>query len=436
MDASQAEREAREKATRERLQKRANIIVSILRKFMVEWNAAYMKELEEKRAAAAAKAALKGKRRRKVKAKPDANNKDKKKSKKPKSRMAEVWSLLFSSIDELINKAKRINLEDLYRGAELLAPPELVQLRNILYTANKKVLPKAMNVNQINIKTSLWAAAAAHEYSAVDRTLLYPVPALAVMRDKGLGAKHLQDLGYRERELLRVGFNASDACEVAPHEPARLRAAGLSVSELVAGFGGLMRLPPDLQGFRGIQKLRAAGYSAADMVAGGLDNAWDLARAGFSAAEVYSAGVPAEALRPAGFGLPELRPPGFLGPSLAVLQETDPRLLPPSLEGTRGGIWPRLLQPQAAPGKEHSRSTSAFRFGNRSRPTTAAANANGAPTALSPSSTTSGYVSLRQVAWPDTPGGGGGVAGVPSATVGALPPAPAMSRAASIMSTA
>lgn len=79
---------------------------------------------------------------------------------------------------------------------------------------------------------------------------------------------------------MRVGFSAAEVCEVAPHEPRRLRSAGLSVSELVEGFGGLMRLPPDLQGFRGVQKLRAAGYSAADMVAGGLDNAWDLARAG------------------------------------------------------------------------------------------------------------------------------------------------------------
>lgn len=68
--------------------------------------------------------------------------------------------------------------------------------------------------------------------------------------------------------------------------------------------------------------------------------------AGFSAAEVFTAGVPAEALRPAGYGVPELQPATFLGPSFAPLQDSDPRLLPSPLEGTRGGIWPRMLQTQ------------------------------------------------------------------------------------------
>lgn len=36
----------------ERFQKRANLIVSLFRKFMVEWNGAYMKELEAQRAGA------------------------------------------------------------------------------------------------------------------------------------------------------------------------------------------------------------------------------------------------------------------------------------------------------------------------------------------------------------------------------------------------
>lgn len=34
----------------ERLQKRANLVVNILRKFIVEWNSAYLKELEAARA--------------------------------------------------------------------------------------------------------------------------------------------------------------------------------------------------------------------------------------------------------------------------------------------------------------------------------------------------------------------------------------------------
>ncbi len=57
----------------------------------------------------------------------------------PPAPQAEVWAWLISAFDELISKQKRITLEDLYRGTELLAPAELVQLRNTLYTANKKV---------------------------------------------------------------------------------------------------------------------------------------------------------------------------------------------------------------------------------------------------------------------------------------------------------
>ncbi len=53
-------------------------------------------------------------------------------------RQAEAWSGLMASLDELVNKAKRANLEDMYRGVELLAEHEVVVLRGILATANKK----------------------------------------------------------------------------------------------------------------------------------------------------------------------------------------------------------------------------------------------------------------------------------------------------------
>ena len=89
--------------------------------------------------------------------------------------------------------------------------------------------------------------------------------------------------GYREGDLLRAGFSHEDVCEVSNHDPARLRAAGLSAAEVVAGCsrgGGVGGLPAGLQGFRGVQRLRAAGYSATELVAAGLDNAWDLRQAG------------------------------------------------------------------------------------------------------------------------------------------------------------
>ncbi|KAG2445357.1 hypothetical protein HYH02_008822 [Chlamydomonas schloesseri] len=353
-DPAQLEKErlAKEEARRaqlERLLKRAGVITTVLRKFIAEWTAARQAEQDAARAAAAAKASGKKKGKKKEAKKKEPAGKDGKK-KAPKTPVAEAWSNMMSAMDELVNKNKRVNLEDMYRGAEMLSPTELCTLRNIMATANKKVFPTdGMNLNQLNVKNALWAAAAAHEYAVVDRALAAPAQGLAAMRDKGVGARQLVELGYREGDLLRAGFSHEDVCEVAHHDPARLRAAGLSAAELVAGSSrgaGAGALPPPLQGFRGLQRLRAAGYSAAELVAAGLDNAWDLRQAGFSAADVFTGGVPAEALRPAGYGVPELQPATFLGPSFAPLQTSDPRLLPSPLEGTRGGIWPRMLQTQ------------------------------------------------------------------------------------------
>ncbi|PNW82029.1 hypothetical protein CHLRE_06g270800v5 [Chlamydomonas reinhardtii] len=346
------ERLAKEEARRaqlERLLKRAGVITTALRKFIAEWTTARQAELDAARAAAAAKAGGKKKGKKKEAKKKEPAGKDGKK-KAPKTPVAEAWSNMMSAMDELVNKNKRVNLEDMYRGTEMLSPSELCTLRNIMATANKKVFPTdGMNLNQLNVKNALWAAAAAHEYAVVDRALAAPALGLAAVRDKGVGARQLLELGYREGDLLRAGFSHEDVCEVSNHDPARLRAAGLSAAEVVAGCsrgGGVGGLPAGLQGFRGVQRLRAAGYSATELVAAGLDNAWDLRQAGFSAAEVFTAGVPAEALRPAGYGVPELQPATFLGPSFAPLQDSDPRLLPSPLEGTRGGIWPRMLQTQ------------------------------------------------------------------------------------------
>lgn len=183
-----------------------------------------------------------------------------------------------ASLDELVNKAKRANLEDMYRGVELLTEHEVVALRGILATANKKasahegrgpvrcrspactrrlvcelllllgsacstavywehcttdeeaccrsigcvlvcilllhpssfspqVLPtEGMNLNQLNLKQALWAAVAAHEY-VVDKVALRPPPltgGLGPLRDKGLSARQLSDLGEQ-----RLGASAA-----------------------------------------------------------------------------------------------------------------------------------------------------------------------------------------------------------------------------------
>ena len=54
-----------------------------------------------------------------------------------------------------------------------------------------------MNLNQLNVKNALWAAAAAHEYAVVDRALAAPALGLAAVRDKGVGARQLLELGER-----------------------------------------------------------------------------------------------------------------------------------------------------------------------------------------------------------------------------------------------
>ncbi|KAG2502073.1 hypothetical protein HYH03_000566 [Edaphochlamys debaryana] len=450
---AQREAEARELKRRqmmERAIKRAGVLTTTLRRFVAEWNAARLKEIEAARLAAMA--GKKKKRRGKKAAAKDAGDKDKKK-KKPKTPVAEAWANLMTALDELVNKNKRVSLEDFYRGAELLAPQELLALRNIMAAANKKVFPTAgMNVTQLAIKDALWASAAAHEYQSVDRVAAAPPMAmggLTAMRDRGVGAKQITELGYREGDLLRAGFPLAEVVEVAVHQPGRLRAAGLSVGDIVEGAGGPAALPADLQGFRGVQKLRAAGYSAAEVVAGGLDNAWDLRRAGYTASEALAAGVPPDSLRPAGWGLPELQPPSFLGPAVAAVQGADPRLLPPCLEGTRGGIWPRLLAPQVpalalrgehgtgrhASGTGTGAATSRLGVTLRGRPGTALSAASGpAAAAASPATTQSGgapeaHLPPRPtVAWPES-GPGGASRG---SQAGSLPAAQGVSRTGSL----
>eukprot|EP00198_Chlamydomonas_reinhardtii_P007159 XP_001696495.1 predicted protein [Chlamydomonas reinhardtii] len=250
------ERLAKEEARRaqlERLLKRAGVITTALRKFIAEWTTARQAELDAARAAAAAKAGGKKKGKKKEAKKKEPAGKDGKK-KAPKTPVAEAWSNMMSAMDELVNKNKRVNLEDMYRGTEMLSPSELCTLRNIMATANKKVFPTdGMNLNQLNVKNALWAAAAAHEYAVVDRALAAPALGLAARSrytdacassEWEAVASSIQSpdflrlssnplsptapfAGYREGDLLRAGFSHEDVCEVSNHDPARLRAAGL-----------------------------------------------------------------------------------------------------------------------------------------------------------------------------------------------------------------
>lgn len=110
---SEAEKAAleKERALQERLDKRATIVATVLRKFVTAFYTGRQRMLDEARAAALAKKARKGKRVKKKKSK-DAE-KDKKgakgkdgKVKKAKTPVQEAWAAFLADMDERISKQK------------------------------------------------------------------------------------------------------------------------------------------------------------------------------------------------------------------------------------------------------------------------------------------------------------------------------------------
>lgn len=80
--------------------------------------------------------------------------------------------------------------------------------------------------------------------------------------------------GFRAGDLIRVGFSTADVLSTAP-EPRHLSAGGVSLTDLAAAG-----LPPTLRGLRGLSRLRAAGYSAGEVLSAGLASPWAAREAG------------------------------------------------------------------------------------------------------------------------------------------------------------
>ncbi len=89
-------------------------------------------------------------------------------------------------------------------------------------------------------------------------------------------------VGFKEVDLLRVGCSRPEVVALASHAPSNMRAAGISVEDLLRpdAQGGLLDAPKyaeqQLGGFRGAAALRSAGYSARDVSSAQVHTAWDL----------------------------------------------------------------------------------------------------------------------------------------------------------------
>lgn len=98
--------------------------------------------------------------------------------------------------------------------------------------------------------------------------------------------QHISEIcvaGFKEADLLRMGCSRPDVLSLAvPHGLSNLRAAAVSVSEILApdACGGLLDAPrqPEqtLGGCRGAAALRSAGYTVEDVASAKLHTTWDL----------------------------------------------------------------------------------------------------------------------------------------------------------------
>ncbi|KAJ9506952.1 hypothetical protein QJQ45_016571, partial [Haematococcus lacustris] len=353
------EKDIKERALKERQEKRATLVVAVVRKFIHAFYSGRQQMIDAARAADAArraKAGKKGGRRAKKKGadKADAKSvKDKKKAKK--TPVQESWSTFLVDMDERINKQKRVFLEDLYRGVAKLDPLEQGQLAALLSTTNKKILPvDTLNINQLNIKAAVTAASSALSLSA-DRSAT-PGAGLQLLADRGTSPEQMLQHGFSEADLLRAGVPRHQVVQVSQHDVRKLRCdqpvfvffgeshaaamqvnilclsaqdAGLQVPELLTsptatGLASRLR-----EGVRGVAELRKAGYSAAQVQAAGAGDAWSLHRAGYCLAELEEAQVPARDLHRVGLLQPGSGDPAFLGASLrAVMRDTEATQIP------------------------------------------------------------------------------------------------------------
>jgi hypothetical protein len=158
------------------------------------------------------------------------------------------------------------------------------------------------------------------------------------MRKHGAPAAVTAVAGYAPREMLAGGYSLASMLRVSSSLPL-LKQSNLTPQQLI--LGGLEDRVGDLHGTAGARRLRSAGYTAADLYAGGLCNAYDMRRAGFSRQELEEAGAGAAEIAKAGFLRREEQPLGYTVASLNAVLHPSAR----ELEGVPlyRGAWSSSL---------------------------------------------------------------------------------------------
>ncbi|GAX84825.1 hypothetical protein CEUSTIGMA_g12246.t1 [Chlamydomonas eustigma] len=230
------ERDHKDKVLQERLDRRGEIMAGCMRKFMINYWMSRQIMLDEMRALEAAKRSGKRKKKGKKGAKDSKDLQGDKKKRKIKTPVQEAWALFLSELDDRINKRKRCNLEDIYRGVLTLTNHEKRAFSSIVATSdNKKVLPtEGLNVNLLNIRQMIVASAVALDATVDDhRATILSSGGMIKAVSKGTSEVQLLDLGFKESDLLRAGFSRQDVLSFAIHNPVHLYKMGASVHEVL-----------------------------------------------------------------------------------------------------------------------------------------------------------------------------------------------------------
>ncbi|KAG1655374.1 hypothetical protein FOA52_012673 [Chlamydomonas sp. UWO 241] len=205
-----------------------------MRKFLAAYRAAKQTMADAARAAAEAKAGKKkGGKKAKGAKKEEAKGKTGDKKKVQRDPVQEAWASFLAELDERINKQKRCNLEDIYRGVGALDASERRSLAcAVVVSNNKKVLPiEGQNANSMNIREALFSAAAAFD-APVDRAGLPGLATLLSVSQRGATEETLMQAGFfKPADLLKAGCARADVAAACVSMPGAMRTAGLSAGE-------------------------------------------------------------------------------------------------------------------------------------------------------------------------------------------------------------
>lgn len=181
--------------------------------------------------------------------------------------------------------------------------------------------------NVMIVKNMLFASSAAYDYRKDKSRVIITTFGPTTMRACGVPVEKGLEVGCPVATLVRAGYTVQDVASKS-YDLAALRGAGAMVVDL------LQIHELYLSGHGGAGRLRAAGYSAAELKECGTFTAWDMRQAGYSLDELRATGYSPAELRMAGFGDADAQPPDLLRHTVRPLQGTDVTALPRWLSGT------------------------------------------------------------------------------------------------------